>query len=336
MNTEAILQRLEGVRRKGNRWIALCPAHPDKNPSLSIVQIDRKVLILCHAGCSTQAILAALGIEARDLFEDGGGEKRIVAEYDYCDEKGELLFQVVRFEPKDFRQRRSDGNGGWTWKLNGTRRVLYRLGEVIAARSVLICEGEKDCETARAFDLVATCNPHGAGKWRTEYSETLKGKRVCVIADADEPGRKHAQEVAASLFGNVESLRVLELPHAKDLTEWISQGGTREDLLQLLRSAGEWKPAVAATYGFTLSHLGELLSRPDIPVEYVVEGLLVIGTVSCVIAKPKVGKNTFARNLCVAVSRGEDFLGLKTKQGQCIYLALERTASAGLHVGGRT
>lgn len=151
----------------------------------------------------------------------------------------------------------------------------------------------------------------------------LKGKRVCIIADADEPGRKHAQEVAVSLFGKVESLRLMELPHAKDLTEWISQGGTREGLLQLLRSAPEWQPAVAENHGFTLSHIGELLSRPDIPVEYVVEGLLVIGTVSCVVAKPKVGKSTFARNLCLAVSRGEDFLGLKTKQGQCIYLALE-------------
>lgn len=69
--------------------------------------------------------------------------------------------------------------------------------------------------------------------------------------------------------------------------------------------------------------LGDLLTRPDIPVEYVVENLLVSGTVSCVVAKPKVGKSTFARNLCLAVSRGEEFLGFKTKQGECIYLALE-------------
>jgi DNA primase len=245
MTLEALLSKLFKVRREGNDWKALCPAHADKNPSLSIRQVDGKILIHCHAGCSTQAILTALGIEARDLFEDGNGGRQIVAEYDYCDEKGELLFQVVRYQPKDFSQRRPDGNGGWTWKLNGTRRVLYRLADVIPARSVIICEGEKDCETARALGLVATCNPHGAGKWKAEYAETLKGKRVCIIADADEPGRKHSQEVAGSLFGKVESLRVLELPHAKDLTEWINQGGTREGLLQLLRSAAEWQPAVA-------------------------------------------------------------------------------------------
>ena len=75
--------------------------------------------------------------------------------------------------------------------------------------------------------------------------------------------------------------------------------------------------------GFALTPLGDLLARPDAPVEYVVENLLVRGTVSCVAAKPKVGKSTFARNLCLSVSRGEDFLNWKTKKGECIYLALE-------------
>ena len=322
MTLQALLSKLRKVRREGNEWKALCPAHADKNPSLSIRQVDGKILIHCHAGCSAEAVLAALGIEARHLFEDGSGERRIVAEYDYCDENGELLFQVVRFEPKDFRQRRPDGRGGWTWKLDSTRRVLYRLPEIISARSVLVCEGEKDCETARALSLVATCNPHGAGKWRPEFADALKGKRVCIIADADEPGRKHAEDVAISLTGNVDSLRVIELPGAKDLTEWVAHGGTREALLQLLRGASEWKP-IPSTFGFTLLHLSELLTRPDIPVEYVVKNLLISGTVSCVVAKPKVGKSTFARNLCLAVSRGEDFLGFNTKQGECIYLALE-------------
>jgi hypothetical protein len=323
MTLETLLSKLCKVRREGVGWKALCPAHADKNPSLSIRQGEGKTLIHCHAGCPTEAVLAALGIETRDLFEEGSGGRRIVDEHDYCDEKGELLYQVVRFDPKDFRQRRPDGNGGWIWNLNGTRRVLYRLPDIIAARSVIVCEGEKDCETARALGLVATCNPHGAGKWRPEYADPLNGKRVCIIADADEPGRKHAQDIATCLFGKVNALRVLELQGAKDLTEWVSRGGTREALLQLLRGATEWKPTLQSTFGFTLSHLSELLTRPDIPVEYIVENLLVSGTVSCVVAKPKVGKSTFARNLCLAVSRGDRFLGFETKQGECIYLALE-------------
>ncbi len=148
----------------------------------------------------------------------------------------------MRFEPKDFRQRRPDGNGGWTWKLNDVRRVLYHLPDLISAHSVIVCEGEKDCETARAMGLIATCNPHGAGKWRSEYVESLRGKRVSVIADADEPGRKHARQMGASLYGKVESLKVMELPGAKDLTVWVERGGTRDALIDLIQNAPEWKP----------------------------------------------------------------------------------------------
>src|SRR4029453_16917934 len=91
------------------------------------------------------------------------GHSTIVAEYDYLDETGKLLFQVVRFEPKDFRQRRSDGNGGWIWSLGNTRRVLYRLPDIIAAveggETIHLVEGEKDVDTLSAHRLTATCNP---------------------------------------------------------------------------------------------------------------------------------------------------------------------------------
>jgi putative DNA primase/helicase len=320
MNVEGVLARLAAVRRSGTGWQALCPAHADRNPSLSVHIRDNKILLHCHAGCSQEAVLAALGIEALELSLDASdGKARVVAEYPYMDERRELLFQVVRLEPKSFRQRRPDGQGGWIWNLRGTRRVLYRLPEVLDAKSVLVCEGEKDCDTARGLGLRATSNPGGAGKWREEYGESLRGKRVAVIADADEPGRKHAQQVAVSLHLRAESVKVLEMPGSKDLSEWAGRGGTRDALLETIRNAPEWQ----ATNGFALTHLADLLARPDIPVEYVVENFVVAGTVSCVAAKPKVGKSTFARNLCLCVSRGEDFLGLKTKQGECIYLALE-------------
>jgi putative DNA primase/helicase len=324
MNVEEVLARLAAARRSGSGWQALCPAHADKNPSLSVHIRDNKILLHCHAGCSQKAVLAALGIETPELSLDASdGKARVVEEYPYMDERRELLFQVVRLEPKSFRQRRPDGQGGWIWNLRGTRRVLYQLPEVLAAKSVLVCEGERDCDTARGLGLVATSNPGGAGKWHEEYGESLRGKRVAVIADADEPGRRHAQQVAVSLHLRAESVRVLEMAGAKDLSEWAGRGGTVEALLETIRNAPEWKPPSQATNGFALTHLADLLARPDIPVEYVVGNFLVAGTVSCVAAKPKVGKSTFARNLCLCVSRGEDFLGLKTKQGECIYLALE-------------
>lgn len=78
--------------------------------------------------------------------------------------------------------------------------------------------------------------------------------------------------------------------------------------------------------GYELVHLGELMARPDAPVDYLVEGLLATGTVAAIVAKPKVGKSTFARNLALAVSTGREFLGCKTRQGGAIYLALEERA----------
>ena len=77
--------------------------------------------------------------------------------------------------------------------------ILYRLREVIEAEEVFIVEGEKDVETLRAWGFVATCNPGGAGKWRDEYSEYLTGKKVIVLQDDDEAGRKHARAVAESV-----------------------------------------------------------------------------------------------------------------------------------------
>jgi hypothetical protein len=328
MTPSDLLSRFKGVRRSGDGWIALCPGHEDRNPSLSIHERTGKILLLCHAGCTTEAVCAAAGIVMRDLFLYTDNVPRIVAEYNYTDETGKLLYQVVRFEPKDFRQRRPDGNGGWTWNLNGVRRVLYRLPEALAAKSVLVVEGEKDVETASKLGLVATCNAGGAGKWREESSESLRGKRIAIIADADEPGRKHAQQVAASLCGKTESLKVLELPGAKDLSEWVGKGGTRLGLLELIRSTPEWKPAgnVTQQTGFQLMALAELFNKPQVKTEWLWHGRLAAGTISGTVSKPKVGKSTLARNLTLATSRGESFLGFSTRPGTCIYLALEERA----------
>ena len=324
----AILSRFRGVRRNGTGWVALCPAHADKIPSLSITVSNGKILLHCHAGCSVEAICSAAGIELRELFTDGDSTNGAVVEYSYSDESGRTLYQVVRFEPKSFRQRRPDGRGGWVWNLKGTRRVLYRLPDVLKAKSVLIVEGEKDCETARQMGLVATCNAGGAGKWREEYSDSLRGKRIAVLADADDPGRKHAQQVAASLFGRVESLKLLELPGAKDLTEWVEKGGTRDGLVELISNAPEFKPPPQLEKrGFMLTVLGDLLNEPEEKVSWLLADKLPAGGISVLSAKPKVGKSTLARCLALAVARGEPFLGCETAQGAVIYLALEEKRS---------
>ena len=145
-----------------------------------------------------------------------GSKRKIVATYDYKDETGALLFQVCRFEPKDFRQRMPDGAGGWDWKTAGARRVLFRLPEVQEAvqaeRTVYLVEGEKAVLALVAAGLDATCSPGGAGKWRQEYSSVLAGADVVILPDADQPGRFHSEAISASLRGVARWVRVLELP----------------------------------------------------------------------------------------------------------------------------
>ncbi len=236
---ERIEQRTGHPVRNGS---ARCPAHDDSSPSLSISEGgDGRALLFCHAGCDTTSVLAALNLTPQDLFDETPRKDmrpEIVATYDYTDEGGNLLFQVVRLSPKSFRQRRPDGRGGWEWKVSGTRRVLYRLPEIVAAikeeRAVAVVEGEKDALAGLAANMETTTSPGGVGKWRAEYTETLAGAVVDIIADNDAPGLAHAHSVAAELTAagcDVQMYRPAD-PH-KDLADHLAAGLKPEDLVPI-------------------------------------------------------------------------------------------------------
>jgi rhodanese-related sulfurtransferase len=211
--------------------MARCPAHEDKNPSLAICEKDGKVLFYCHAGCSQRDVLAAL--KARGILEvEPVQNKVIVANYDYTDEPGKLLYQVVRYEPKDFRQRRPDGHGGWIWK-KGERQVLYHLPEVIEAPIVFIVEGEKDVETLRDYGFVATTNAGGSkAPWLSEFTDALRGREVILIPDNDKAGWQRTAVIARALLHNVARLRLFELPAgAKDISDWFVAGHSECELI---------------------------------------------------------------------------------------------------------
>lgn len=175
--------------------------------------------------------------------------QRISKTYDYKDPGGNLLFQVVRFEPKAFAQRRPHEDG-FIWGLGEVRPILYRLPEVIQAiqngNTIYICEGEKDADNLAALDLAATSCPMGAGKWQSAYTETLKGCReAIVLADKDEPGRAHACDVASDLCAAGIPVKVVEMPdiegaQIKDVSDWLMAGATREDLFGLVDQSPAW------------------------------------------------------------------------------------------------
>ena len=220
MNMADFLSRLKGVKRSGNgQYMALCPAHGDHSPSLSIGLKDGRILVHCHAGCELADILKPLGLEPKDLFLDGHKAKpeqrEIEAVYHYIDANGKP-FETVRFRPKDFSQRRPDGKAGYIWDLKGITPTLYHQDEVKqaidSATPIYVVEGEKDADRLRGLGLVATTNPMGAGKWRDSYSETLRGADLIIIPDNDGPGRAHAAQVARACYGYATRIRVLELP----------------------------------------------------------------------------------------------------------------------------
>ena len=237
MNLDAFLDRLGGVRRSGNGYVGRCPSHEDREASLGVTESEGKILLSCYAGCNTADVLDAMGLSFRDLFEDSvdhSSEPEIV--YDYTDEDGDVLFQAVRFHGKKFRQRHLE-NGEWVWNLDGVRRVLYRLPELIEGvregRTVYIAEGEKDVEALRVLGKVATCNPMGAGKWRPEYSDWLTGVGVIIIADRDEPGRAHAETIKTSLQGKARAVWIVQARQGKDVSDHLSAGLGVEQLAPL-------------------------------------------------------------------------------------------------------
>jgi predicted P-loop ATPase len=179
-------------------------------------------------------------------IELGQDKKQPIATYPYTDEAGSLLFEVVRFEPKDFRQRVPDGRDGWIWKLGKTRRVPFHLPQLLAAndRTIHIAEGEKAVLVLEKLGLVATCSPGGAGKWRAEFSKYFHGADVVIFPDNDQPGAAHAKQVSGMLRGVASRVRIVELPGLApkgDVFDWIAAGGTVE-ALALLCEAGADHP----------------------------------------------------------------------------------------------
>jgi DNA repair protein RadA/Sms len=213
-------------RREGREIRFLCPAHDDHSPSARWNGEKRTWFCdVCRAGGGWQELARRLG----EGVPGRPAARAVATTYPYRDADGRLLFEVVRYLPKDFACRRPDGAGGWIWDLRGVRRVLYRLPELTAAvargERVFVVEGEKDADALAALGLAATTNPGGAGRWRPAYAAALAGARVVVVPDHDEAGRRHAAAVLAGLAPHAAEVRRLDLPGlaAKgDAGDWVA------------------------------------------------------------------------------------------------------------------
>lgn len=165
-----------------------------------------------------QGIVDDFGI---NVSNNGQVKQEIVATFDYTDEDGELLYQIVRKEPgkngntKDFVIRRPDGNGGWIYKKGGVRIVPYRLHDLMKTRGqgpVVIVEGEAHADALWALGIRATTNPFGAGKWNDSYSGCLKDEDIVLWPDLDLAGIQHMEKVATSVKEHAKSVRWVTPP----------------------------------------------------------------------------------------------------------------------------
>ncbi len=266
---ESFLSHFDLVKPSGGQFLVRCPAHQDKNPSLAVKEGSAgEVLLKDHGGCSVDAILAALNLDASALFEaptNGSSKRQVVATYDYRNEAGELLFQAVRYSPKAFSQRAPDGTGGWIYSLKDVRRVVYKLPELKGQKAIILCEGEKDADKAWTMQIPATTSPMGAGKWDPSYAQQIHAAgvlRVAIIPDNDEVGAAHASNVCASLQAVGIEVRLIPLPGVPehgDLCDWVAAGGTKQRLVEMMRNApiAPVAPPTAAPLPRQFLELGE-------------------------------------------------------------------------------
>lgn len=320
MTAREFLSHLRGVQRTGAGWVAFCPAHEDRHKrSLSVAEREDKILLKCFTGCPADAIVTALGLRLADLFASPNGDeqlstRRIAATYDYEDEHGTLLYQVVRFDPKDFRPRHPDDTGEWHWGLGDVRRVLYRLPHLVEREQVFLVEGEKDVDRLVSLGLAATTVPGGANGWRVDYADQLRAlavREVVILPDHDEPGEHYARAAARSLCAMGVRVKILRLPGLADrgdVSAWLDGGGTREELLRLADAAPEWAAddeplplPLAASLGIGL---GTFLERDFPEPEPLVEGLLAADGGGWIGGEAKLGKTLFAleEGVCLALA----------------------------------
>lgn len=250
-------------QRGGHTFKCLCPAHDDSKESLSVtVGKNGLVLLHCHAGCETKKVVAALGLTFADLAfpkhqPPQAAKSTIVATYDYIDAAGKLQYQVVRYEPKRFNQRRPLPNGEWLYKLGNVERLLYRLRELLNAPKdqwVFVVEGEKDVDNLIQVRIVATTNAQGVDKWQPHFNQWLAGRRVCILPDNDDAGHKHGHHIAAQLLGIAHEVKLVELPglpRKGDVSDWLAAGGSAQQLQALAEAAQNYiapMPTAPAVY----------------------------------------------------------------------------------------
>jgi len=276
-------------------------------------------------------LMAAIAAQRQGTAEPPKG--RIVKTYDYTDVEGNLLYQVCRLEPKSFRQRRPNGNGGWIWDLSG-RRVPYRLGDLLKypEATVFVCEGEKDAD--RVAELGHCATTAASGKWTADCVQALAGRDVFIMEDNDAAGREKAASAALALHGKANSIRLVrlpDLPDKGDVSDWLeADERNAKRLVDVCVAAPLWTPETTeATKSNEPGEAPPLIKSSaqfiagHVPPEYVLVGVLVRRFVYSLTGQTGAGKTCVTLRLAASIALGTMFAGRLTKKCRVLYAAAE-------------
>lgn len=270
-----LLDRLRGVKARGQGWRAVCPAHDDTRPSLDVdLAHDGKVLLCCRsAGCKPADIVRSVGLALTDLFPAEEGRRRAAstrpsatpkipvftsaaeavaslehrhgrrsATWTYHSTAGDPVGLVVRWNltdgRKDIRPLALHPDG-WRVGAMPEPRPLYQLPAIAAADLVLVVEGEPAADAGRELGFTTTTSPGGASSAAKADWGPIAGKTVWVLPDHDEPGRKYAATVCAALerLTPVPAVKVIHLPGLPDAGDLVDWVASGGTREELLRIA---------------------------------------------------------------------------------------------------
>lgn len=228
---DALQQAGKQTRHTNGHLMAQCPAHEDRNPSLSVRESsDGTVLLHCFAGCQTVDVVETLGLRMADLF---------ATEYRYDDGR------TVRRSYDGVRKRFSQ-SGNTT-----AAPTLYRLAKVreaiVAGQVVYLVEGEKDVHALESIGAVATTTPMGARSIGKADLSPLAAAAVVAVVDRDEPGQRWASSVSKAL----PAAEFVTAAAGKDAADHVAAGYGLDDFrpFEVLDSPDPLAEAVRAHSG---------------------------------------------------------------------------------------
>lgn len=345
MTLPDILSRLDIKSGSDGRYMARCPCHNDRQASLSVgVGDDGRVLLHCFAGCDTADIMQSMGLTMRDMFvELKPGD--VFPVYDRPTDKAAAHFEAEYIYPggilKKVKMRKPGGgkfaywmhrdSSQWVKGRTGMEPGLY-VTESPLPDDVYIVEGEKDVDTMKALGAAAVSLPDGArSKWRPEYGETLKGRRIVIIQDNDAPGKAFAQRVAGDLHGIAQTVKVLdlseawpEIPEHGDVSDMVAAFGadkTATKLIELEQMTQPWIPHTEKSEGVKLAKASEI---PYEPPRWSIAPYFQRGKGTLIQGDNGSGKTAFVCAIAAHMTTGRPLLGIPIESpGNVLILSVE-------------